>query len=391
MPSISIEGSTFKLGYGITAEDIFWCKQGIVQTRELRDSLDEQIVADLVASIISHEPFAVSREMLDRAYTPGDEVHDDLSDKLNIYGSERVAREVKATLGALQAVIDSYSTGQNVFRKLVNPSARSNPVRTPFYAVFMAFHRLVVQESMRPGSPESIMDALRNVAKKLEAGAHHVTSKARVKNVQTVRGLIQDYFVKADPSLLKHRPGLAIDLENSLRRSRIETSRYEFKQGVLSLGAFPKFEPGFINKVVNEACAIANNGPGQTGFVYLGVADNKSDAERIRTLDGVEPVLVDRVWVVGVEREATVLGVTLEEIIQKKVGTLRHVEMSEWLKDSLLNNLDVITYRGLTVLRFTVGSMSEMSWVGKQTYYRVHSNTEEAEGPKIATISNRFR
>ena len=68
MPQVSIDAPSFNLGYGVQADDTFWCKQGIMSVRELRDGLDEQIIADLAASILLDQPLAASRETLDDVY-----------------------------------------------------------------------------------------------------------------------------------------------------------------------------------------------------------------------------------------------------------------------------------------------------------------------------------
>ena len=49
MPEISIETSRNPHGYALKAEDIFWCYQGILRTGDLRESDDEQAIADLCA------------------------------------------------------------------------------------------------------------------------------------------------------------------------------------------------------------------------------------------------------------------------------------------------------------------------------------------------------
>jgi len=52
MPEISVQGVKTVHGYGISAEHTFWSKQGILHFSSLRDSLDEQMVADIVACIL---------------------------------------------------------------------------------------------------------------------------------------------------------------------------------------------------------------------------------------------------------------------------------------------------------------------------------------------------
>lgn len=47
MPEISIDSTRENIGYGLIAEDIFWCKNGIIWKKQLRDSEDEEMIVDL--------------------------------------------------------------------------------------------------------------------------------------------------------------------------------------------------------------------------------------------------------------------------------------------------------------------------------------------------------
>jgi hypothetical protein len=204
MPVISVDPPTAKLGYGIRAEDTFWCRQGVLRAGELRDSLDEQVVADIAISILQGEPFAVSREKLDEAYDNNSDLHRDLNTRLITYSEERLSREIKTTFSTLIETVESFDTRPNIFRRTVSPSAGSNPVRTPFYAVFIAFFNLVIRKSKKPASPKEIFTALNNVGPRLTSAGHHVSTADRIRNVGIVEGLIQNYFVDVDPPLLRH-------------------------------------------------------------------------------------------------------------------------------------------------------------------------------------------
>ena len=68
MPQVSIDSQQNNQGYGIQAEHTFWCKQGILSIADLRDSEDEDMIADIAASILLNEPLPRSKEQLDRLY-----------------------------------------------------------------------------------------------------------------------------------------------------------------------------------------------------------------------------------------------------------------------------------------------------------------------------------
>ena len=90
MPQVSIDSKQNYQGYGIQAEDTLWCKQGILRISQLRDSEDEDMIADIAASILLDKPLPRSREQLDRLY---DEKSNDFQlreKKLASYSSNRL-------------------------------------------------------------------------------------------------------------------------------------------------------------------------------------------------------------------------------------------------------------------------------------------------------------
>ncbi|MFI9744908.1 hypothetical protein [Streptomyces sp. NPDC052494] len=52
MPVVSIDSARERLGYGIPAEETYWCSLGILSTRQLQQSEDEQLLADIYISAI---------------------------------------------------------------------------------------------------------------------------------------------------------------------------------------------------------------------------------------------------------------------------------------------------------------------------------------------------
>jgi hypothetical protein len=390
MPLISIDAPTLKLGYGIHAEDTFWCKQGILRTRELRDAYDEQIVADLAASILLDEPFAVSRERLDEAYDTGSELHTELNNRLASYPAQLLASELKTTFSVLSETIESVDASPNALRKRVNPQAGGNPIRTPFYAVFMAFFRLIIRESKHPTDANAILTALVDLASKLETASHHAKASDRRTNINVTTGLVQQYFAHSEPPLLHHGPGLALDFENALRRSKIETPRYEFKQGVHDLSPQRARNVELAGHLAEIACSIANIAPHADGFIYIGVADDQKDADRVAQLDGVVPIRIGGTYIVGIDREAKLSGQSVEEYVRMLVAELRKTNLSEPLKTDMLAAVDTVLYRGLSVVRLRIPGQSGMSWVGDVSFVREGSETHPATPKQVAAITARF-
>lgn len=388
MPEISIDSTRSDLGYALKADEIFWCKQGILWAKQLRDSEDEEMVVDICASLLLQEPIARSKELFDKIYDESEDIYLKIRRSLNTYGAEKLAAEIKVTLSVLKEVINDYDSSPNALRTIVNPSR--NPIKTSFYAIFMAFYRLIIEEEKTPEDYQSIMNALKDLQKQMISSANYSTTEDRIKNIDKTVGLIQRFFVRKDPPMLKHGAGLALDVENSLRRSRLETSRYECKQGILNVDHLKKINNKVLDKLVITLCAMANIGPNTNGFFFIGVADTIEDAKKISESYHIDYEQVGARYIVGVDREASTLGISLESYIDKIVNHIRNSALSELLKSQILTQIDVVEIKGKTIIRICVPPQTDISFVGDSAYIRDNTETREATAKELLALSKLF-
>lgn len=389
MPEISIDSTRGDMGYELKAEDIFWCRQGIMRTRQLRASEDEEILSDICASIVFNEPIARSKDLLDSYYDINSKDFERLRRALASYGVERLYEEVKVTFSVLREIIHAFSTEANALRSIINPKS-SNPIKTAFYTLFMAMHQIVIVEELSPDDPNKIIKALSNLQADMKTTAKYSKTEDRIRNIDKTKGLIQKYFIKKDPPMLKHGAGLALDLENSLRRSKVETGRYECKQGFLSLSNERIYDTNLTQKILETICGIANVGPDSDGFLFIGVADKKRDAERIEELDGIKSLKVGNRYVVGVEREFTCLKYDHDDYLNKILSFIRESELSDNLKHQVLSQVDYVEYKNLSVVRIRIPAQKEVSFLGDKSFIRENSSTIEATGKKLLAINELF-
>ena len=389
MPDISIDTVRRGLGYTLKAEEIFWCKQGILWTKQLRESEDEEILADICASLLEGQPIARSRELLDAIYDDNSAEHLDIELMLTAYGSERLYEEVKVTLSVLRETVETYSDAVNALRTAINPGS-SNPIKASFFALFMAFHDLVIVEEKTPCEAEKILQSIGGLQKAMISTAKYSKTEDRVKNIDKTKGLIQRYFVKKDPPMLRHGAGLVLDFENAMRRSKIETGRYECKQGLVNLSADRKADKAFELTLLQTICAIANVGPDSSGFLFLGVADKEADAKRVKSLDGVEAIKIGNRFVVGIDRELPILEISLETYVKRLSAMITKSDLSEVLRHQVSSQIDTVTYKGLSVIRLRIPPQIGVSFLGERAYIREDSSTVEASGKKLLAVNALF-
>lgn len=386
MPEISIDSNREKIGYGLIAENIFWCNHGIIWKKQLRDSEDEEIILDIVSSILKDEPIAKSRELFNDIYDSQTPEHKELNTELIKYGSDRLIHEIKVTFSIIENVFDSENAK---IIDVVNPKSR-NPVKESFFSIFMAFFYLVVKEEKSPAEFDKIVGALNGLQKKMISTANYALTKDREKNINTTIGLIQKYFVKKDPPVLKHGAGLALDFENSIRRAKIESNRYECKQGFFDLSDKRKPNENLYSEIIETICGISNVGPDADGFVFIGVADKESDAQRIKQMDKVDFKTINQRYIVGIDREIPLIKGTYDDYVNKLLGKISASDLSEPLKSHVLSQFDIVDYKGLTVIRIRVPKQESLSFVGKESFIRENSKTLKLEGPKLIAASKLF-
>lgn len=347
-------------------------------------------MADICASILFEEPVEASGDFLDKLYSPGTTEYTDVNTRLNAYGRDRLILHVKTIFSTIRKMLEDVSTDRFFFRSTVYPKATSNAQKSPFFAVFIAFYDLIYKEGMTPTNSSAIVKSLNNLADRIKVGQKHIKSDDRKENVSVVNGLIRGSFVKADVESLAHGPGMLFDFENSIRRSKTETPRYEFKQGILRLDKSREIDEALLKSLVETMCAIANVGPGTDGYLFIGIADKPKDSERIKELDGVEPVIFDHVQVVGVDREAKVLRLQLDRYIRKIEDAISNSGMHDPLKTQIMSSMDVVTFKGHSVLRIRIPKQTSVSFVKDNCFVRNGTGTHSATGPQIAAISKLF-
>lgn len=389
MPQVSIDSKQSNQGYGIQAEDTLWCKQGILRISELRDSEDEDMIADISASILLDEPLPRSKERLNDLYNKESSYSQNIEKYLAVYTSDKLEENIVKTFSVLGETIEAYKQENKCLLNVVNPGS-SNPIPQAFYTIFMAFFDLISNQELLPANPEEIMSALKNLQRKLDLSNRYAAVQDRKNNINQTKGLIQDHFVKKDVSNLGQGIELIQNLKNSLFRSRTETAKYECKQGLLNLSSSRELNNDLSQRLVETICGIANSDPDGDGYVFLGVADNKSHAERIESLDGIKPVEVNGRYVVGIDREAKYLGKSLEDYVEILVNAIRNSELTNPLKTQVLMKIDTILYKELSVVRITVPAQTEVSFIGETAFIRENSSTVEAKGPKLIAVSKRF-
>lgn len=194
MPEISVQGVRTVHGYGISAEHTFWSKQGILHFSSLRDSLDEQVVADIVGCILHKKPIQRSKLALNNIYDPSKKEYNQFENLLSAYGEDDLKRDFLTVFDRLQITCDHIADGN--FQSVISKGEHHNEVSTIFAAIFMAYFELIVGRNMEICNYPNLVNSLSSL--QITTLRKAIDPDVRRANINSIKGAIQDSFAEAD-------------------------------------------------------------------------------------------------------------------------------------------------------------------------------------------------
>lgn len=391
MPEISIDSKLSKHQYGINAEDTFWCKQGVLNITDLKQSADEQLIADIILSIALEEPFPASLREFDNYYGSGEiDKSNELDIKINALGLDNIRTDILTVYSEIINVVE-YHFDDERLKNILNPNSGSNPVKEDFYTLYMAFYDLIIHQNMMPFDYNGLKEAIRNIHSKLEKSRKYVTSTDRTKNIDVCKGLIQKFFKKSKDNFRKST-SFVIDFKSYLMKSKTESAVYDFKQGFYTLNPKKReFDEDSFNKILASITALANLGKGRTGYLFIGVTDKEQDTVQVETLDDIQNIpRINHFGVVGLEREAKLKGTSLDTYIAFITKRIHDSALDARLKTRVTKEITPITYSDHTILMIPVINGDEPVYFNDVLYERAGAQTCEVKGSKQADIYKLF-
>jgi len=391
MPEISIDSRLSRLQYGINAEDTFWCKHGVLNVSDLKESEDEQFIADIILSCTLGQPFPASKVEFDNYYGSGNsDKSNDIDIKLNALGQDNIKKDVLTVFSEIFNIVDFHFNGDRL-KTILNPNAGGNPVKEAFYTFYMACFELMIIDNKAPFDYANIKSSISNIHQRLTKSRNYTTTNDRRNNINICKGLIQDHFITTT-STFRSTTSCIIDFQAYLMKSKTEAAVYDFKQGFFTLNPSKReFDENSFYKILCNISALANLGKEKVGFLFIGVTDKERDTLQVETLDGISNV--PRYYdfgVVGLEREAKIKGVSLDQYISYITTRISSSNLESNLKTRIAKEITPITYHGHTVLMIKVTSGSEPVFFEEKLFQRDGANCVEVIGSKVADIYKLF-
>lgn len=385
MKNISI--TSRELEYGIDVEDVFWVRNAVLTKDQVRESRDEEVIADVLAFMVSKDPPASRGEFFDTIFgfrdTPSaKDIYAEFERTVQKYGSdvlmahfERVYDELRLTLSE-----SGKSLGEVLFKE--------KPARAPryFQIVFLALFDQLIKRNRRVMDRAKLIALLEGAGSsmKVPGGGSSWGANDRAREVRRTSSDIQDAFedaVAADPARVRW----ISQLETVLTQSFTEQSAFDFKQGFLKLANVPVFDEENFERIVQNIVGIANLGSGRKGYLVVGVVDKQADASRIQQLFGVQASVFRSFRITGIDHEARALDKTLDEYFQYLVARIE-ASLSEPLRTATARDIKLVGYYDKHVLVIEITGQKDPSQVGGRYFIRRGNALREIEPADLVTF-----
>lgn len=385
-----------ELDYGISADSVFWITNGILTKDQLRLSRDEEMIADLLAYMVSEEPVPSRTEFFDDYYgatfpmtAASKERFDAIDQAIRKRSPDLIDLDYQRVHDVLILLLSQAETS---FTGLIFPNGNGgNPVPRYFQAVFLALHELVVKKIMVVSDSKGLIERLKDCGKNIRVqDGGRWGADNRSKTVDSVVGWIQGFF-EEDKNPDPAKVHWVTKFQNLLTNSKTEQAAYDFKQGFYTLGEQPTFDENSFDKIMETCAAIANIGKGHKGYVLVGVAENAQTAARVQRVFGSQPLSFGGFFVTGVSHEAERAGKNLDQMFQDITDRVGRSALSEPLKTYVNSHLKCVQYYDKTVFVFEIlGQDNPSHWGGKWPE-RQGAQVKDIPADRMGALFDRFK
>ncbi|MCP9848001.1 DUF262 domain-containing protein [Synechococcus sp. Lug-A] len=387
MPFISLAFSDEDLG--IKVSEIFWIKHGIITKEMLRESRDEEIVCDLIASTSLHEMPPSSSEIFNEfyGYPSSTSRSSEINAAIARVGAEQVEMQILETLDEFTKIFDSLGS------TFVSQCFSAPPARAPRYftAFFIALLNLAFKKNRRITDFVGVKRSLQNVCDSLDVGTGGNWSAAnRERCVNSLIGILDPHCEDVDandPSVTNWNTRI----DNILNQSLIEQQLYDFKIGVTDLSPSGAFSNPTISKITSTLIAMANDGPSSIGYVLVGIADTKADADRVKDLYSHEYVSRHGKCITGVEHDCVCLGLSEDQLFSKICSAIDREPIDSNTLREIKANIRPVAYQGKSLIVAHLKGSAEPRLYNGKYFVRDGTSNKELEMSEVQWLFARFR
>lgn len=392
MKDISIQQDGNK--YGINADDVFWVKQNIIDKKDLRLSIDEEIVGDLVGAMVA-ETMPPSRvSVLDAYYYIDVEEEDSRGYKtekaIQARGTETISTQFLYIIDEIKKIF--FGKEHTIMQHILNQKVYRGP--RYFQSLFLSLYELLIKDEMKILDYDEVYEKLFNIADRtmiISGGGGAWSAKEKTEVVTKTVSILKSAFVErteADPMHYSY----ATEIETLLKQSKTENAQYDFKQGIHDLVSGKRNEQ-LISKIFKTMTAMGNSGKNATGYVLIGIADKFEDAEKISRKYEVEYIKVGNFYITGIDGEVShFYNNNYDAYFSQIKNALQQMPLDEHYRRQIGTKMRMVNYYGRAVIIIKIVSDNGAVMFDNNYYTRTGANNdpEPVSAPEMPAFFAKF-
>lgn len=363
---------------GIDPDTIFWVKENIMNKEDLRMSLDEEQIADILAAMVLSPIPPSNVSVLDEYYG------------FKTVDSETRSKKIEDAISAITPeVLESqflyvFDEIRRIFhnrnKSIIGQMVGSRLYRGPryFQLLFLALHNLLVKKEKKIEDYDLVYNKLSNISNvtmNIAGGGGWWASKEKNELIQATSAVLAPCLVDRnmdDPMYYSY----ATELETLLNQSKTENSQYDFKQGLFDLKTEILNEE-LINKIFKTLTAMANTDNKAVGYVIIGVADKFEDAEKIKNKYGEDYVRRGTFYINGVDGEVKkYYGGNYDKYFSMIKNKLQNAPITEHYRRQLGAKIRMVNYYNKSVIILKLTSDNGAVMYDNAYYTRIGANND---------------
>lgn len=382
MANISIANRQNYTGNEIIAEDVFWCANGIIHFKKLKNSGDEEVIADILSGMILENPMGVGKANLDKLYDENNLNFKDIDAKIALKGEQFYIDKFKECFSDVENLIKHSDSENNKFRAHIYKGQTSNEQTQIFYALFLAIFLIRNAENKIISDYGKAWLALKDVSPRIKVGQQAQNPDVRKQNINTFKGLIGDCCVPR-PKDYQNAVSNQQELKNILSSSRVELEIIEYKQGFVNLHS-KEWEGSFDFKIPKTLCALANSNPNNQSYLVFGVCDGVDDKDAIEEAFGINTYEYHGWHICGVNKDIASMQITADDLFVKIRKLIDGSDLSENIKNAAVSGLRVFDYADRLVFIINVPPQDELSFLGDDCFVRSGNDIKKLSPKEVA-------
>lgn len=381
-------------GYGINADDVFWVKQDIIDKKDLRLSMDEEIVGDLVGAMVADTMPPSRVNVLDGYYYINEEEQDGRGYKteqaIQARGSETVCTQFLYIIDEIKKIF--YNKEHTVIQHILNQKVYRGP--RYFQSLFLTLYELLIKQEMKIVDYDKVYEQLGNIAERtmvISAGGGAWSAKEKTEVVAKVKAILQPAFVERTEGDPMHY-SYATEIETLLKQSKTENSQYDFKQGIYDLSSGERNDK-LVKKIYKTLTAMGNSEKNAVGYVLIGVADNFEDAEKISRKYNTENIKVGNFYITGIDGEVNKFYKgNYDEYFSRLKNALQIMPLDEHYRRQIGSKMRMVSYYDKSIIIMKIVNDNGAIRFDNDYYTRVGANNdpEPVSAPEMPTFFAKF-